>query len=221
MMFKMQSWRSMFLLEIISTCLAISGCVTSGEKKTGEGVAVSSGVIRHSFVLPLGATAAVWNGNEGGTLPEVFSFLEKGDVEGADLTFDGEAELVPLVLHVFLAEMLHRIGAGREVAEVVAPGAAALLFLHLRRGREGPGVIQFDAQCGPAGALAVGDPETVAEKILAENTVLGGISRLTVLLDNRVLTHAQILRAIELLGTRVAPIVRKAVADPAAPNASA
>ena len=80
---------------------------------------------------------------------------------------------------------------------------------------------QFDAQCGPAGALAVGDPETVAEKILAENTVLGGISRLTVLLDNRVLTHAQILRAIELLGTRVAPIVRKAVADPAAPNASA
>ena len=84
MMFKMQSWRSMFLLEIISTCLAISGCVTSGEKKTGEGVAVSSGVIRHSFVLPLGATAAVWNGNEGGTLPEVFSFLEKGDVEGAE-----------------------------------------------------------------------------------------------------------------------------------------
>ena len=74
----------MFLLEIISTCLAISGCVTSGEKKTGEGVAVSSGVIRHSFVLPLGATAAVWNGNEGGTLPEVFSFLEKGDVEGAE-----------------------------------------------------------------------------------------------------------------------------------------
>ncbi len=89
------------------------------------------------------------------------------------------------------------------------------------RGWPPPTRPQFDAQCGPAGALAVGDPETVAEKILAENTVLGGISRLTVLLDNRVLTHAQLMRAIELLGTRVAPIVRKAVAAPAAPNPSA
>jgi hypothetical protein len=35
---------------------------------------------------------------------------------------------------------------------------------------------------------------------------------LTVLLDNRVLTHRQIMRAIELLGTVVAPIVRKATA---------
>ena len=84
MIFKMQSWRSVFLLEIVLTCLTINGCVTSGSKKTEEGVAASSGVIRHSFVLPLGGTAAVWNGNEGGTLPEVFSLLEKGDVEGAE-----------------------------------------------------------------------------------------------------------------------------------------
>ncbi|OAM87245.1 LLM class flavin-dependent oxidoreductase [Termitidicoccus mucosus] len=67
----------------------------------------------------------------------------------------------------------------------------------------------FDAQCAPAGAFLVGDPEAVAEKILAESQALGGITRMTLLLDNRVLTHAQLMHAIELLGTRVAPLVRK------------
>jgi probable LLM family oxidoreductase len=70
---------------------------------------------------------------------------------------------------------------------------------------------QFDAQCSPAGAFLVGDPATVAEKIVAEHGALGGFSRLTVLLDNRRLTHRQIMRAIELLGTEVAPRVRSAL----------
>ena len=78
------------------------------------------------------------------------------------------------------------------------------------RGWPPPTRPQFDAQVGPAGALLVGDPEAVAAKILAEHEALGGFSRLTILLDNRVLTHRQIMRAIELLGTRVAPVVREA-----------
>ena len=52
----------------------------------------------------------------------------------------------------------------------------------------------------------------MASKILAEHESLGGFSRKTILLDNRVLTHRQIMRAIELLGTGVAPVVRKEVA---------
>jgi probable LLM family oxidoreductase len=78
------------------------------------------------------------------------------------------------------------------------------------RGWAPPTRPQFDAQAGPLGALLVGGPEAVAEKILHEGEWLGGIDRLTVLLDNRVLTHAQIMRAIELLGTKVAPLVRQA-----------
>jgi hypothetical protein len=35
---------------------------------------------------------------------------------------------------------------------------------------------------------------------------------LTILLDNRVLSHREIMRAIELLGTRVAPLVKKELA---------
>jgi len=79
------------------------------------------------------------------------------------------------------------------------------------RGWPAPTRPQFDAQVSPHGALVVGDPDTVAEKIIKEHALLGGFSRLTILLDNRMLTHAQIMRAIELLGTKVAPVVRKAV----------
>src|ERR1700720_1493397 len=37
----------------------------------------------------------------------------------------------------------------------------------------------FDGQLGPTGALLVGDPETVVEKIMQVNEALGGISRIT------------------------------------------
>ena len=78
----------------------------------------------------------------------------------------------------------------------------------------------FDAQLGPTGALLVGDPETVAEKILRVNESLSGISRLTFQMSVADLPHAKLMRAIELLGTRVAPLVRRALgsATPALPS---
>lgn len=79
------------------------------------------------------------------------------------------------------------------------------------RGWPPPTRPQFDAQCSHLGALMVGSPDAVAEKILSESTALGGLSRVTILIDNRVLTHAQIMHAIELLGTKVAPLVRKSL----------
>ena len=72
----------------------------------------------------------------------------------------------------------------------------------------------FDALLGPTGALLVGDPETVAEKILRVNESLGGISRLTFQMSVAALPHTKMMRAIELVGTRVAPLVRKALAQP-------
>jgi alkanesulfonate monooxygenase SsuD/methylene tetrahydromethanopterin reductase-like flavin-dependent oxidoreductase (luciferase family) len=71
----------------------------------------------------------------------------------------------------------------------------------------------FDAQLGPTGALLVGDPKTVAEKILRVNESLGGISRLTFQMSVAALPHTKLMRAIELLGTRVAPLVRAALAS--------
>jgi len=71
----------------------------------------------------------------------------------------------------------------------------------------------FNAQLGPTGALLVGDPETVAEKILQINEVLGGISRLTFQMSVAALPRAKMLRAVELLGTEVAPMVRTSLAS--------
>src|SRR5215813_1602609 len=71
----------------------------------------------------------------------------------------------------------------------------------------------FNAQLGPTGALLVGDPERVVEKILQVNEALGGISRLTFQMSVAALPHAKMLRAIELLGTDVAPMVRNSLAS--------
>ena len=68
---------------------------------------------------------------------------------------------------------------------------------------------QFDAVRGPTGALLVGAAETVAEKILRVNEALGGISRLVFQMNVSTQPHKKLQHAIELLSTRVAPLVRK------------
>ncbi len=73
---------------------------------------------------------------------------------------------------------------------------------------------QFDAQRGPTGALVIGDPDTVATKLLRINDDLGGIVRFTFQMGVSTLPHARMLRAIELLGTAVAPRVRAALGTP-------
>ena len=66
---------------------------------------------------------------------------------------------------------------------------------------------QFNAQTGPRGALLVGSPEEIAEKILRHSTALGDISRLSFQMDNAGLSHEKLLNAITLIGTRIKPMV--------------
>jgi len=68
---------------------------------------------------------------------------------------------------------------------------------------------QFEAQLGPQGALLVGNPEEVAEKILRHSEALGGISRLTFQMDVAATPHPKVLQAIELIGSRISPLVNK------------
>src|SRR5262245_15667983 len=70
----------------------------------------------------------------------------------------------------------------------------------------------FDAQRGPQGALLIGNPDEVTEKILRHSEALGGISRLTFQMNAASLPHAKLMRAIEAIGTRVAPAVRDGIA---------
>ena len=65
----------------------------------------------------------------------------------------------------------------------------------------------FDAQTGNLGALIVGGPEDVAEKIIRHSKALGGISRLTFQMDNAGLSQEKLLNAIELIGKKVIPMV--------------
>jgi probable LLM family oxidoreductase len=68
----------------------------------------------------------------------------------------------------------------------------------------------FDAQLGPEGALLIGEPDEVAEKILRHSEALGGVSRFTFQMNASSLPHAKLMQAIETVGTRVAPLVRQA-----------
>src|ERR1700684_4522124 len=117
---------------------------------------------------------------------------------------------------------LHSIGfvgnTTQQAADDFYPGYAHT-FTEIGKERGWPPATraQFDALRGPTGALLIGDVETVAEKILYDNEVLGGISRITFQMGVSTLPHKKMLRAIEILGTRVAPIVRKELAAVAVP----
>jgi probable LLM family oxidoreductase len=67
----------------------------------------------------------------------------------------------------------------------------------------------FLAQCAPDAAFLVGSPDVVAEKMHHYNDVLGGLSRIGVHMSGGGVTHAQQMRGIELLGTRVKPMLSK------------
>jgi probable LLM family oxidoreductase len=67
----------------------------------------------------------------------------------------------------------------------------------------------FDAQRGSQGALLIGDPDEVVEKIVRHSKALGGISRITFMMNPASLPHEKLMRATELIGTRVAPALRK------------
>lgn len=91
------------------------------------------------------------------------------------------------------------------------PGYART-FTRIGRERGWPPVTRagFDAQNSLKGALLVGDPETVAEKILRHSTALGGISRFTFQMDNADLSHEQLMESIALIAEKVLPIVNGA-----------
>jgi probable LLM family oxidoreductase len=107
---------------------------------------------------------------------------------------------------------LHSLGyVGSTTEEAVRdyfPGYAEM-FTRIGKERGWPPVTRagFDAQRGPLGAFMVGGPEEVAEKIVRHSKALGGISRLSFQMDNAGLSHAQLLNAIELIGSQVMPLV--------------
>jgi probable LLM family oxidoreductase len=79
------------------------------------------------------------------------------------------------------------------------------------RGWPPPTRRQFDAERGPRGAMLVGGPQEVIDKILFEHELFGN-TRFLIQFSVGTLPHAKVMRSIELFGTRVAPVVRREVA---------
>ncbi|MBS1661499.1 MAG: LLM class flavin-dependent oxidoreductase [Bacteroidetes bacterium] len=109
---------------------------------------------------------------------------------------------------------MHSLGYVAETSEQAVeefyPGyAASMTEVGKERGWPPMTKGRFEAQNGPKGALLVGSPEEVAEKILRHSEALGGISRLTFQLDSAELSQERLMKTIELIGKRVGPLVNK------------
>ncbi len=108
---------------------------------------------------------------------------------------------------------LHSLGFVAETNKAAVDGfypGYAETFTRIGRER-GWGPVsraQFEAQNGPTGALIVGGPEEVAAKIRRHAAALGGVSRVALQMDSADLPHARLMEAIELMGTRVSPLLK-------------
>ncbi|WP_138734741.1 Atu2307/SP_0267 family LLM class monooxygenase [Modestobacter excelsi] len=116
-------------------------------------------------------------------------------------------ETLQVGLHVFgfVAE------STQAAADTIYPGWHEMFTKVSReRGFSPPSRAQFDATSGPNGAFFMGDPDTVAEKLVRISGQLGGVDRISLQMTNPRLAHADLLRGIELLGTEVVPRVAAA-----------
>jgi len=101
----------------------------------------------------------------------------------------------------------------QEAADAFFPGyARAVTDVGKERGWPPATRAGFDAQRGPNGALLIGSPDEVVEKIHRHSEALGGISRITFQMNVTSLPHAALMRAIELVGAKVAPALHQALA---------
>src|SRR5882724_10833518 len=97
----------------------------------------------------------------------------------------------------------------QEAADDFFPGyARAVASVAKERGWPPVTRAGFDAQRGPHGALLIGSPDEVAEKVIRHSEALGGISRITFQMNASSLPHAKLMKAIEAIGARVAPALR-------------
>jgi probable LLM family oxidoreductase len=109
---------------------------------------------------------------------------------------------------------IHSLGYVAETTQRAAddffPGyARAFTDVGKERGWRPVTRADFDAQRGSQGALIIGDPDEVVKKIIRHSKALGGISRITFQMNAASLPHVKLMRAIELIGTQVAPALRE------------
>jgi probable LLM family oxidoreductase len=110
------------------------------------------------------------------------------------------------------------VGRTHEGADAAfaAPYLAMMNKIGRERGWPPAGRAQYDALTAPDGAVALGTPEEVAEKILYEHELFAN-DRYIGQMSVGAVEHRDVLRSIELFGMEVAPIVREEIARREAP----
>jgi probable LLM family oxidoreductase len=149
--------------------------------------------------LPL--TLAIIGGQPERFVPLVDLYRQALEAAGHD---PSEAR-VAINTHAFVAD---------TTAQANAAFASSYLAMMNRIGRERgwppSGMAEYEALRSPRGALAVGSPEEVAEKILFEHELFAN-QRYVGQMSVGAVAHRDVLRSIELFGTKVAPIVRSEI----------
>ena len=120
-----------------------------------------------------------------------------------------EAGFAPEQLKVGIHALGYVASTTEQAADDFFPGYAKA-FTEVGKERGWPQVTraQFDALRGPHGALMVGNPDEVAEKIHRFSESLGGIARISFQMSVAGLPHEMLMNSIELIGSKVTPAVR-------------
>jgi probable LLM family oxidoreductase len=98
-----------------------------------------------------------------------------------------------------------------------APYLAMMNRIGRERGWAPAGKPEYEGLRAANGALAVGSPEQVAEKLLFEHELFGH-DRYIAQMSVGAVAHRDVLSSMELFGTKVAPLVREEVARRARPS---
>jgi probable LLM family oxidoreductase len=164
----------------------------------GVGGTPESFVRAGSLGLPL--MVAVIGGETERFRPLVDLYREAGRVAG----FSPEQLKVGLHSPGYVAD------SSEQAIEDYFPGYAEL-WTKLGKDRGWPPVTRqsFNSLIAPKGVLVVGGPEEVAEKLLRHSKALGGIDRFAFQMDNAGLSHQQLLKATELIGKKVIPLIKQ------------
>ena len=150
--------------------------------------------------LPL--TIAIIGGQPARFAPLVDLYRRAWEASGHD---PAEARLA-INTHAFIGETSE--AADAAFAE---PYLAIMNRIGRERGWPASGRPEYDALRSPHGALAVGSPDQVAEKLVYEYELFGH-HRYLAHISLGAVEHRDVMRAIELFGTEVAPVVRAEVA---------
>src|SRR5258706_6137926 len=124
--------------------------------------------------------------------------------------------------HKYSAEQLkvgvHMLGyvvdTTQEAADTFFPGyAKAMTDIGKERGWPAMTRASFDAQRRRDGALLIGSPDEVVDKILRHAEALGGGSRMSFQMKAASLPQVKLMRAVDAIGARVLPALHQAETD--------